>query len=71
MDDVLAQSGLFQGLSEEAVTPVISRLETITLPRAILCGHVHEDHGVCVLPGTEILVSQAATTVHSLALGPR
>ena len=33
MDEVLAQSGLFQGLSEEAVSPVASRLETITLPR--------------------------------------
>ena len=33
MDEVLAQSGLFQGLSEDAVEPVVSRLETITLPR--------------------------------------
>ena len=33
MDEVLAQSGLFQGLSGEAVEPVISRLETMTLPR--------------------------------------
>ena len=33
MDEVLAQSGLFQGLSEEAVDPVASRLEMITLPR--------------------------------------
>ena len=33
MDDVLAQSGLFQGLSEESVEPVASRLETVTLPR--------------------------------------
>ena len=33
MDEVLAQSGLFQGLSEEAVEPVVSRLETVTLPR--------------------------------------
>ncbi len=33
MDDVLAQSGLFQGLSEDAVEPVVSRLEIQTLPR--------------------------------------
>src|SRR3954466_9282652 len=33
VDDVLAQSGLFQGLSEEAVEPVVSRLEMLTLPR--------------------------------------
>ena len=33
MDDVLAQSGLFQGLSDEAVEPVASRLEMLTLPR--------------------------------------
>ncbi len=33
MDEVLAQSGLFQGLSEEAVEPVASRLEMLTLPR--------------------------------------
>ena len=33
MDEVLAQSGLFQGLSEDAVDPVASRLEMITLPR--------------------------------------
>src|SRR5918995_601299 len=33
VDEVLAQSGIFQGLSEEAVDPVASRLETITLPR--------------------------------------
>ena len=33
MDEVLAQSGLFQGLSEEAVEPVVSRLEMLTLPR--------------------------------------
>ncbi len=33
MDEVLAQSGIFQGLSEDAVNPVASRLETITLPR--------------------------------------
>ncbi|MFL6153489.1 MAG: Crp/Fnr family transcriptional regulator [Ornithinibacter sp.] len=33
MDEVLAQSGLFQGLPEDAVDPVASRLETVTLPR--------------------------------------
>src|SRR4051812_30122791 len=33
VDDVLAQSGLFQGLAEDAVEPVASRLETLTLPR--------------------------------------
>ena len=33
MDEVLAQSGLFQGLSEDAVDPVLSRLEIVTLPR--------------------------------------
>ena len=33
MDEVLAQSGLFQGLSDEAVEPVVSRLEMLTLPR--------------------------------------
>ena len=33
MDEVLAQSGLFQGLPQEAVDPVASRLEIITLPR--------------------------------------
>ena len=33
MDEVLAQSGLFQGLSEDAVDPVVSRLETVALPR--------------------------------------
>ena len=33
MDEVLAQSGLFQGLSEESVEPVASSLETVTLPR--------------------------------------
>ena len=33
MDEVLGQSGLFQGLPEEAVDPVASRLETVTLPR--------------------------------------
>src|SRR5688500_12152119 len=33
VDEVLAQSGLFQCLSEEAVEPVASRLEMITLPR--------------------------------------
>ena len=33
MDEVLAQSGLFQGLSEEAAEPVASSLETVTLPR--------------------------------------
>src|SRR3712207_8759960 len=33
VDDVLAQSGLFQGLSDESVEPVASRLETMTLPR--------------------------------------
>ena len=33
MDEVLAQSGLFQGLPQEAVDPVVSRLETVTLPR--------------------------------------
>ena len=33
MDEVLAQSGLFQGLPNEAVDPVASRLETVTLPR--------------------------------------
>ena len=33
MDEVLAQSGIFQGLSEDAVSPVASRLEMITLPR--------------------------------------
>ena len=33
MDEVLAQTGLFQGLAEEAVEPVLSRLETQTLPR--------------------------------------
>jgi CRP-like cAMP-binding protein len=33
VDEVLAQSGIFQGLSEDAVDPVASRLETITLPR--------------------------------------
>ena len=33
MDEVLAQSGLFQGLSEDAVDPVASRLETLSLPR--------------------------------------
>src|SRR5206468_10517763 len=33
VDDVLAQSGLFPGLSEDAVDPVVSRLETVTLPR--------------------------------------
>ena len=33
VDDVLAQSGLFQGLSEDAVQPVASRLETVSLPR--------------------------------------
>ena len=33
MDEVLAQTGLFQGLAEEAVEPVLSRLETLTLPR--------------------------------------
>jgi len=33
VDEVLAQTGLFQGLAEEAVEPVLSRLETQTLPR--------------------------------------
>ena len=33
MDEVLAQSGLFQGLSEDAVEPVASRLEMLTIPR--------------------------------------
>jgi CRP/FNR family transcriptional regulator, cyclic AMP receptor protein len=33
VDEVLTQSGLFQGLSEDAVAPVASRLETVTLPR--------------------------------------
>ena len=33
MDEVLAQSGIFQGLSEDAVEPVASRLEILTLPR--------------------------------------
>ncbi len=33
MDEVLAQSGLFQGLSEDAVDPVLSRLEVVTPPR--------------------------------------
>jgi CRP/FNR family cyclic AMP-dependent transcriptional regulator len=33
VDEVLGQSGLFQGLSEEAVQPVLSRLETLNLPR--------------------------------------
>jgi CRP/FNR family transcriptional regulator, cyclic AMP receptor protein len=33
VDDVLAQSGIFQGLSEDAVEPVASRLEMLTLPR--------------------------------------
>src|SRR4051794_41843994 len=33
VDQVLAQSGLFQGLSDEAVGPVVSRLEMLTLPR--------------------------------------
>ena len=33
MDEVLAQSGLFQGLSEEAAEPVASALETVSLPR--------------------------------------
>src|SRR5215218_8800232 len=33
VDEVLAQSGLFQGLSDEAVEPVLSRLEMSTLPR--------------------------------------
>jgi CRP/FNR family transcriptional regulator, cyclic AMP receptor protein len=33
VDEVLAQSGLFQGLSDEAVEPVVSRLEMLTLPR--------------------------------------
>jgi CRP/FNR family transcriptional regulator, cyclic AMP receptor protein len=33
VDEVLAQSGLFQGLSDEAVEPVVSRLEILTLPR--------------------------------------
>jgi CRP/FNR family cyclic AMP-dependent transcriptional regulator len=33
VDEVLAQSGLFQGLSEDAVDPVASRLEMIALPR--------------------------------------
>ena len=33
MDEVLAQSGLFQGLSEDAIEPVLTRLETVTLPR--------------------------------------
>jgi CRP/FNR family transcriptional regulator, cyclic AMP receptor protein len=33
VDEVLAQSGLFQGLSEDAVDPVLSRLEIVTLPR--------------------------------------
>jgi CRP-like cAMP-binding protein len=33
VDEVLAQSGLFQGLSEDAVEPVASRLETLSLPR--------------------------------------
>lgn len=33
MDEVLAQSGLFQGLPQEAVDPVASRLETVALPR--------------------------------------
>src|SRR4051794_22817637 len=33
VDDVLAHSGLFQGLSEDAVQPVASRLETVSLPR--------------------------------------
>ena len=33
MDEVLARSGLFQGLSEDAVDPVASRLEIINIPR--------------------------------------
>ena len=33
VDEVLAQTGLFQGLAEEAVEPVLSRLETQTLDR--------------------------------------
>jgi CRP-like cAMP-binding protein len=33
VDEVLARSGLFQGLSEEAVDPVASRLEIINIPR--------------------------------------
>src|SRR3954449_2018470 len=33
VDEVLAQSGLLQGLSEDSVEPVASRLETLTLPR--------------------------------------
>jgi CRP/FNR family cyclic AMP-dependent transcriptional regulator len=33
VDEVLAQSGLFQGLSEDSVEPVASSLETVTLPR--------------------------------------
>ena len=33
MDEVLAQSGLFQGLSEDAVDPVASRWRRSTLPR--------------------------------------
>src|SRR3954454_17837865 len=32
VDDVLAQSGLFQGLTEDALEPIASRLETLTLP---------------------------------------
>src|SRR4051812_34463296 len=33
VDEVLAQSGIFQGLSDDAVEPVVSRLEMLTLPR--------------------------------------
>jgi CRP/FNR family transcriptional regulator, cyclic AMP receptor protein len=33
VDEVLAQSGLFQGLSEDAAEPVASSLEIVTLPR--------------------------------------
>ena len=33
MDEVLAQSGLFQGLPDDSVEPVASRLETMNLPR--------------------------------------
>ena len=52
MDEVLAQSGLFQGLSEEAVEPVVSRLEMLTLPR----GRVVFNEGE---PGDSLYIVQA------------
>ena len=66
-------AGILDGLGghfgSEPMATLLARPD-MKLPRAILCGHVHEAAGLTVLQGTSTLVSQAATTVHSLLLPP-